>query len=400
MKKILLLISSITIVTLIIFFLALQNQSHAPKFKSITPISPLSQKKVPQSEVKIFFPTTLLKGEMPTYNDLKVYCNKLNPAIFQLCLEHFFTERADIKGFSKVQDELQAISQNSNGLEGECHTVGHYLGYWAFGKYGEQIIPLIKDTCGFATGHGAMESAGKILSHDKFISIIGNFCLKSINKTDCVHGLGHGLRLSNFNIQEMNLACTTISNSMGSSDDGITNYGTLCGEGWAMSDLNQNTTFWGKRPTPAQALNLCNKATGYPQLGCNTIAFSDYVLSDTLFQKNLTSSIAKLPSYNQYCLTLKNNLPGSVAYCQSKIGYTLGSLLIGNYDTPLGIKVVKIGCGTDLNSPCLSTFLNSSQGLLINDQNFVNKFCKNFLPENLNKCVTIAKENLPANLHK
>lgn len=301
---------------------------------------------------------------------------------FVPCYLDYFKSYASSKGIDKTVEQFNTFSAKSNGLEGECHAVGHALGVWAFSKYGEKAFNNNYSSCAFAYGHGLLQGASTKLTPDQIVEKLAPVCYTDKNLSDCVHGFGHSLGQSEITVQTADEICSKLKTSLATyaknslfQKDILL---SLCMEGWIMEKYTDNPFTWQKMSNVKEALSWCEGIRGVGQAGCVDIAIRNYIVaSKTKSYDSTPETYKRLGEFASYCQSTSYSI---YTICMQHLGMTVGEV----YDlTQSDVDVAKkLGdyCFGEQSYECIASFLNSRLSKFGGNLDKIKKFCS-FLPE-------------------
>lgn len=157
------------------------------------------------------------------------------------CFDNNIRLRFSFFGLDNSIDFLEKLVKKNYITEGECHTLGHYLGR-ASAKANVSIIEAMegkKSFCGWAYFHGLMEGLfNKNADHGSLSQEAYKTCQtipqgKTIDVFNCFHSLGHGLYSVDYDLLNSLKRCDPISElqNKGFCHDGVFMANTFIGWG-------------------------------------------------------------------------------------------------------------------------------------------------------------------------
>lgn len=327
-----------------------------------------------------------------SYKELKKLCSFENVGTDPTtCYSEYLIGFSEKVSFQSSQELLSNFAEFENGMKGRCHSTGHIFGKWAFKKYRLEILDNIKDICGFSVGHGYMQEAATLLSSKEYIENFSSFCSKSLDIASCVHGMGHGLRNTSYTVKELGMICNDIQNKLIKKSHNEGEYAILCGEGFAMEDILLDSERWRDANNELTALSFCKDVTGYAKLGCQDMAYRNFIIAPALYEKNNNVRNSRIKGYISYCKK-KNDLPHTV--CSVHLGYILGEGAVLNLVNSNDSTFVEKSCQSINFESCLGSYISS----ILSNSNWDNtsslKFCSLISEKNRNLCRDKVKEFL------
>lgn len=292
------------------------------------------------------------------------------------CYLEYFTNVFDLEGPKIAVDTLIKYAEDSSGLSGECHSVGHLLGQYAFKTAGDNAYNADLTACAFSYGHGILQAASKVTPKEELKQKFFGLCEFTIDKSGCLHGFGHTLRDLDFDVSESLSYCNQEGKLAGTNEyDTIENREQTCMEGWAMEDFTLRNLFWITVTQPNIVAKLCDGIEGAGWVGCTGSAFRNYVVApDPIHDEDyLAKRDERLVWFKNYCMTQENaNL---IRRCMNYVGLTFAEVYTLEMDNKITAPKAEQFCsGKDLDM-CFSSLINSRWNRMGNSQEKVYPLC-------------------------
>jgi hypothetical protein len=302
------------------------------------------------------------------------------------CYLDYFQKYAKEKGLDQSVERFKEYSLNTKGLMGECHSVGHALGAWAYKEYGDKAFNNKYADCAFAYGHGLLQQAALKLTPTQIVDKLSIICEQDKNISDCVHGFGHSLGQSTLDVIKVDQVCKALNDKLSkyATRLGSSALHALCTEGWIMEKYTEDPMIWSKDKTIEEALQWCAGISGYGEAGCNGIAIRNYINASKDKGYNTTpETISRLNEFVTYCSKVAKEFH---VICVQHLGMTIGEVYdLKTEDSIVAENYVKDCAGTD-SYECQASFLNSRLSKLGNDTTRIEGFCKFLVGDFLANC--------------
>ena len=307
------------------------------------------------------------------------------------CYMEYFKKIAKKEGIDKTVVMFNTYSKESNGLMGECHSVGHALGAWAFTQFGEKAFNNNYADCAFAYGHGLLQASARELTPDQIVSKLGSVCAQEAHISDCVHGFGHSLGQSPLTVIQADYICEKLDSKLKqyATKFPVSALHSLCTEGWVMEKYTADPRIWFKYTDVKQALTWCAGISGYGEAGCVGIAMRNYINASR--DKSYNSSevtYTRLAQFADYCSTVK--APYHVI-CVQHLGMTIGEVYDLNVENSIVAKKYMIYCDGEDTFYCQASFMNSRLSKLGGNGTRLSGFCKFLVGEFKDNCYAVIK---------
>ena len=278
------------------------------------------------------------------------------------CYVKYFEAVFDKYGPAYSVNELVSWAAQTNGLDGECHNVGHLLGQYAWNKVGRKAFLGDMTACAFSYGHGILQSATKVIPKTEITTRFRGLCSKTTDVPGCLHGYGHALQDLKYSdvdsaqqcYIEAGLANKTMDTSATKDDRAQT-----CMEGWSMEDFALRNLFWITIDDPQVAMNTCKGLTGATWAGCAGSAMRNFIVApDPIHDKNaIQKRIARLTWFKNYCDKLTDS--DIQRRCMNYVGLTTAEVytldMPNSYTAPNAEKM----CDGINVIQCYSALINS-----------------------------------------
>lgn len=307
---------------------------------------------------------------------------------FVPCYLDYFKSYTNSNGIDKGIEQFNLFSSKSNGLQGECHAVGHALGVWAYKEFGEKAFNNNYASCAFAYGHGLLQAASAELTPDLIVKNLAPICYKEENLSDCVHGFGHSLGQSKLTVINTDQVCQKLNISLASYAQAH-NYPkdvlySLCMEGWVMEKYTANPFAWQELTTVNQALEWCAGITGVGHAGCAGIAIRNYIVaSKTKNYDSTPETYKRLEEFVSYCSKTQFEIH---VICVQHLGMTMGEVYdLTDNNIDVASKLSTYCTGTN-SYECTASFLNSRLSKLGGNIEKIKTLCNFLKDEPLANC--------------
>lgn len=331
----------------------------------------------------------LSNSEYQNYFNL---CEKReNQELIYQCYLTYFQNLSVTSSPVNVVKTFVTLKDKTNAYSGRCHSIGHRLGKWLFDEYGSKAIDSIVDVCGLSITHGYMERAGLTLPLDEFELIFLELCKNENNISGCVHGLGHGLYLTNIKIDQADNFCTEINSKFKLEDKSHPNmYNVLCMEGYVMEDFLGSIEEWKKAREIKYPLSLCEGLSTYSKIGCEGIALRNYIQISSAFKdlnKYLDNRIKEVVGRCKFKVNEEK------FYCSGYIGYSLSELVdVKNLDI-YEDKRISISCSLVFAKSCLDSYFGSIFSLIGKNTPQMKVYCSKFRGDDKKYCINSYSTN-------
>ena len=298
------------------------------------------------------------------------------------CYLEYFTDVFDLSGPKIAVKTLMQFADDSSGLAGECHSVGHLLGQYAFHKVGDKAYNADLTACAFSYGHGILQAASEVTPREELTKKFFGLCEFTIDKSGCLHGFGHTLRGLKFDVIDSLKYCNAEGQLAG-----VNKHATIgdreqtCMEGWAMEDFALRNLFWITVTQPEIVAKLCDGIEGPGWVGCTGSAFRNYVVApDPIHDdKYLAKRDERLVWFKNYCT--RQNSADSVRRCMNYVGLTTAEVYTLEMDNKIAAPKAEYFCsGKDIDM-CFSSLINSRWNRMGNSQERVYPLCDAMLVE-------------------
>ena len=301
-----------------------------------------------------------------------------NSATSRYCYLDYFKKVILIKGPQATIEQLKQWAKVSTGLNGECHNVGHYLGQFAWMKFGMNAFKGDLTVCAFSYGHGILQSATKELSRKTIIDKFSNICVGTSDIPGCLHGIGHTLMDVKFNAEDASQFCMKEAAAVSTTYDQleVDTRSRTCMEGWAMEDFALSNNFWVTVNTLQGAIEKCKGLNNVPtSSGCIGSEARNYIVAPD--QLNTPKDwfeirVDRLEKFGLYCRSLdtKQKITG----CMNYVGLTGAEVYtLDMQNIKVAPKIEALCKGYALY--CMDPFLNSRFNRYGNSDKLVRPIC-------------------------
>lgn len=292
------------------------------------------------------------------------------------CYVTYFEYMMDLKGPKVAVETLMRFAEESRGLNGECHSVGHLLGKYSWKTQKAKSYEGDLTACAFSYGHGILQAASKEVPREELKNKIAGICKFTKDLPGCLHGMGHALRdLSFTNIDSVALCTKEVDNLPEQNKIFYGNKIQTCMEGWAMEDFSLRNGFWVTVSDPKYVISFCDGIEGPGWAGCVGSSFRNYVVApDPLHdERALERRDERLVWFKKYCLTRKDK--DLVNRCMNYVGLTAAEVYTLDMDVKITAPKLEYFCETENKISCYSAFINSRWNRMGNDQEPVKPLC-------------------------
>lgn len=293
------------------------------------------------------------------------------------CYFEYFEAMMDIKGPKETVETLKKFAEESKGLNGECHSVGHLIGKYAWKSYGTKSFDGDITACAFSYGHGILQQASseapKELLKEKFIGI----CKNTEDKPGCLHGFGHTVRDLDFGLVESveycNLEAASVANWGNSTQEDKVQ---TCMEGYVMEDFVLRNLYWITVSDINEVVKFCDGISGAPWGGCVGSAIRNYVVAPDGItdSKYLEKRDERLVLFKNFCESQKSQ--DLIHRCMNYVGLTAAEVYTLDMIESITAPKAEEFCSGSETNICFSAFINSRWNRLGNNQDRVKPLCE------------------------
>lgn len=307
------------------------------------------------------------------------------------CYLEYFKAVLDLKGPKIAVDTLLSFAGKTNGLDGECHGVGHLLGQYAWSSLGVKAFGGDLTACAFSYGHGMLQAATKVLEKDELTKRFMDLCVNVEDSPGCLHGFGHATRGIGYNVTESAELCkqeAKIAPTWGSAtaDDKL----MICMEGWSMEDFGLRNVYWITVQDPALVLKNCDPLTGAAWAGCSGSAMRNYIVApDPLHESDAQEKrIKRMQFYFEECKKSPDDL---LKRCMNYMGMIVAEVYSLELPNSEAAPMAEKYCSSKYIFACMGAVVNSRWNRLGNKAAEVYPFCEAMLdPKNQKMCRELA----------
>ena len=307
------------------------------------------------------------------------------------CYLTYFKAVLDLKGPKIAVDTMSSFASQTNGLDGECHGVGHLLGQYAWTKLGVKAFGGDLTACAFSYGHGMLQSATKVLQKEELTKRFLYLCKGVSDSPGCLHGFGHATRGIGYNVTQAAELCKkegVIAPNWGNAtaDDKL----MICMEGWSMEDFSLRNLYWITVQDPELVMKNCDPLTGAAYAGCSGSAMRNYIVApDPLHEADAQQK--RIERMNWYYAECLKNVGIMQRRCMNYMGMIVAEVYSLDLPDSQTAPMVEKYCSSEYKFACMGAVVNSRWNRLGNKKEKVYPFCNAMIdPKNKNMCLGLA----------
>ena len=279
------------------------------------------------------------------------------------CYLKYFEVVMRVNGPKAVTKQLSEWALLTNGLEGECHNVGHLLGSLAYELYSLDSLKGDATVCAFSYGHGILQEASKALSKEEVLKHFSNLCVGTKDPNGCLHGYGHATADAGFDPVMSNDICVRQIELISKDPEmKITplrahTLAVVCMEGWAMEQFFIDNKFWITVTDPFKALEICRDTTGAGGNGCRGSALRNWVIAPDYHQKDFTEERERrLEWFRDYCIKQEKTFQSD---CMGHLGLTTAEVWTLEMPNAVTAPYINKICVGQYQDRCIIALANS-----------------------------------------
>lgn len=276
----------------------------------------------------------------------------------RFCYEEYFEALLDERGPAAAISQLAQWASATGGLAGECHSVGHLLGKYAWAELKMDALKGDTTVCAFSYGHGVLEAASADLPEDEIMRKFANICELGPGMAGCLHGYGHALANIDYSVETVNEICRSQADRDIMDDaDRRWNLHFTCMEGWAMEDLFLDPQLWQSLKNTQEAAAICHSIDDAGGIGCRGSALRNYTLVPGVQLPNYNElRAARLDEFRAFCLELTGY---EALGCMRHLGMTTSEVWTLEIPEATVAQRVEQICTGEYWSECLGSVVES-----------------------------------------